>query len=176
MTSVIHCVHGKILRLRFESFHSVKQFLCYGTLQNPTYLLKQQGDFGVSLGNLVKTLGRMHLHKMKVSSDNLTLPATFSDVETPLISTDPPYYDNIGYADLSDFFYIWLRRSLRWIYPELFSLMMVPKDEELIATRFRFGGDKVKAEEHFLKGLGKAFELMRHRTHPNYPMTVYYAF
>ena len=93
-----------------------------------------------------------------------------------VISTDPPYYDNIGYADLSDYFYIWLRRSLRHIHPELFSLMMVPKNEELVANRFRFDGDRVKAEEHFLTGLGKAFHLMRSRAHSNYPMTIYYAF
>ena len=106
----------------------------------------------------------------------LDAAATLSDVESPLISTDPPYYDNIGYADLSDFFYVWLRRSLRRIYPDLFNLMLVPKTEELIATRFRFDGDKVKAERHFLTGLGKAFQLMRIRSHPDYPMTVYYAF
>jgi putative DNA methylase len=65
----------------------------------------------------------------------------------PLISTDPPYYDNIGYADLSDFFYIWLRRSLNNIYPDLFSTMLVPKAQELIATPYRFGGSKQKAQE-----------------------------
>ena len=96
--------------------------------------------------------------------------------DMPLITTDPPYYDNIGYADLSDFFYIWLRRNLREVYPDLFSLMLVPKTEELVATPYRFGGDKSKAEAHFLTGLGKAFHLMRSRAHPNYPMTVYYAF
>ena len=98
------------------------------------------------------------------------------EVDFPLVSTDPPYYDNIGYADLSDFFYIWLRRSLRKIYPDLFNLMLVPKAEELIAAPHRFGGDKLRAEAHFLKGLSKAFQLMRCRTHPDYPMTVYYAF
>ena len=93
-----------------------------------------------------------------------------------LISTDPPYYDNVAYADLSDFFYVWLRRSLRQIYPDLFNLMLVPKAQELVATPFLFGGDKSKAEEHFLTGLSKAFHLMHHRVHSNYPMTVYYAF
>ncbi len=102
--------------------------------------------------------------------------AALSDVQTPLISTDPPYYDNIGYADLSDFFYIWLRRNLRHIYPELFNLMLVPKTEELVAASHRFGGDKSRAEVHFLTGLGKAFQLMRARTHPDYPTTIYYAF
>ena len=93
-----------------------------------------------------------------------------------LVSTDPPYYDNVGYADLSDFYYVWLRQSLKRIFPQLFRLMMVPKTEELVATPYRFGGDKSEAEQHFLIGLGKAFRLMRSRAHPNYPMTVYYAF
>ena len=97
-------------------------------------------------------------------------------VETPLISTDPPYYDNIGYADLSDFFYIWLRQSLKGIYPDLFKLMLVPKSEELVAAAYRFGGDKSKAEEHFLTGLANAFHLMRSRAHSDYPLTIYYAF
>ena len=96
--------------------------------------------------------------------------------DMPLITTDPPYYDNIGYADLSDFFYIWLRRSLRDLYPDLFNLMLVPKSEELVATPHRFDGDKSRAEEYFLTGLGKAFQLMRARSHPNYPTTIYYAF
>ena len=96
--------------------------------------------------------------------------------DMPLITTDPPYYDNIGYADLSDFFYIWLRRSLGEIYPDLFKLMLVPKAEELIASPYRFGGDKSRADAHFLKGLGKTFHLMRSRAHVDYPMTVYYAF
>ena len=93
-----------------------------------------------------------------------------------LVSTDPPYYDNIGYADLSDFYYVWLRRALRNVHPNLFNLMLVPKTEELVAAPHRFGGDKAKAEEHFLTGLGKAFQLMHARVHPDYPMTIYYAF
>ena len=141
----------------------------------PNVFAEAAGDFRVSLGNLIKALERVPSHN-KGFIRQLDAATTLSDVETPLISTDPPYYDNIGYADLSDFFYIWLRRSLRGIYPNLFNLMMVPKAEELIATRFRFGGDKAKAEAHFLTGLGKAFHLMRGRAHPNYPMTVYYAF
>ena len=106
----------------------------------------------------------------------LDAAAALPKVQSPLISTDPPYYNNIGYADLSDFFYVWLRRSLKHIYPELFKLMLVPKTEELIATPHRFDGDKLKAEEHFLTGLSKTFQLMRDRVHPDYPMTVYYAF
>lgn len=106
----------------------------------------------------------------------LDAASTSLDVQSPLVSTDPPYYDNIDYADLSDFFYVWLRQSLKDIYPELFKLMLVPKTEELVAARHRFGGDRSKAEEHFLTGLGKAFQLMRHRAHTDYPVTVYYAY
>ena len=93
-----------------------------------------------------------------------------------VISTDPPYYDNISYADLSDFFYLWLRHNLREIYPDLFNLMLVPKTEELVVTPHRFNGDKTKAEAHFLTGLGKAFNLIYQNTHSDYPVTVYYAF
>src|SRR6266536_5087244 len=84
-----------------------------------------------------------------------------NDFGYPLISTDTPYYDNIGYADLSDFFYVWLRRSLNNIYPGLFSTMLVPKSQELIATPFRFNGNRGRAQEFFEAGLGKAFESMR---------------
>jgi putative DNA methylase len=94
----------------------------------------------------------------------------------PLISTDPPYYDNIGYADLSDFFYIWLRRSLGKVCPDLFGTMLTPKAQELIATPYRFGGDGEKAKAFFEQGLGNAFARMRETLHPDYPLTVYYAF
>lgn len=93
-----------------------------------------------------------------------------------VVSTDPPYYDNIGYADLSDFFYVWLRRNLRAIFPDLFATVLVPKAEELVATPYRFGGDKEAAKRHFEEGLRHAFRLMRQRAHPDYPMTLYYAF
>lgn len=97
-------------------------------------------------------------------------------VTSPLISTDPPYYDNIGYADLSDFFYVWLRRSLSAIYPDLFKTMLVPKSAELVATPHRFGGSRRKAQAFFEEGLGKVFERMRAVQNPDYPLTIYYAF
>jgi len=102
--------------------------------------------------------------------------ASTDGIAYPLVSTDPPYYDNIGYADLSDFFYIWLRRSLYAIYPDLFKTMLVPKAQELVATPYRFGGDKSEAQAFFETGLGKAFERMRAAHHPDYPLTIYYAF
>ena len=92
------------------------------------------------------------------------------------ISTDPPYYDNISYADLSDFFYVWQRRSLGEVYTDLFSTMLVPKVQELIAAPYRFGGDGEKAKEFFESGLSKAFTRMREAQHLGYPLTVFYAF
>ena len=93
-----------------------------------------------------------------------------------LFSTDPPYYDNIGYADLSDFFYVWLRRSIGTIYPEVCSTLLVPKKQELVATPYRFNGSKELAQQFFEVGFGKAFGQMRGGQDPKYPLTVYYAF
>jgi putative DNA methylase len=92
-----------------------------------------------------------------------------------VVSTDPPYYDNIGYADLSDFFYVWLRRALRSIYPSLFSTMAVPKSEELVATPYRHGS-KEKAEIFFLDGMTEAMHRLAEQTHGAFPTTIYYAF
>ena len=92
-----------------------------------------------------------------------------------VVSTDPPYYDNIGYADLSDFFYAWLRRSLRSTFPDLFATMAVPKTEELVATPYRHG-NREKAEAFFLAGMGKAIRCLAHQARPEFPVTIYYAF
>ena len=92
------------------------------------------------------------------------------------ISTDPPYYDNIGYADLSDFFYVWLRPSLRDTYPEVFGTLLVPKAPELVAVPYRFGGDSNVATKHFEEGLVRTFSRMRQTIPNGYPLTVYYAF
>jgi putative DNA methylase len=101
---------------------------------------------------------------------------TINNIPSPLVSTDPPYYDNVCYADLSDFFYVWLRRSLSSIYPDLFETMLVPKAQELVATPYRFNGSKYAAQKFFETGLQQAFEQMRCVHHPDYPLTVYYAF
>jgi putative DNA methylase len=92
-----------------------------------------------------------------------------------IISTDPPYYDNIGYADLSDFFYVWIRRTLRGVYPELFQTMAVPKAEELVANSYRHGG-KSQAEAFFLDGMTSAMHSLSLQGHPAFPITIYYAF
>jgi putative DNA methylase len=108
----------------------------------------------------------------------VALQADASAQDTSLdrvVSTDPPYYDNIGYADLSDFFYVWLRRSLRTVFPELFATLAVPKAEELVATPYRHG-NKAKAETFFLDGMTKAMHRLAEQAHPAFPVTIYYAF
>ena len=92
-----------------------------------------------------------------------------------VVSTDPPYYDNIAYADLSDFFYVWLRRAVRSIYPDLFATLAVPKAEELVATPYRHG-NKEKAETFFIAGMTDAMHRLAKQSHPAYPVTIYYAF
>ena len=92
-----------------------------------------------------------------------------------IASTDPPYYDNIGYADLSDFFYVWIRRSLRPIFPNLFATLAVPKSDELVATPYRHGS-KESAEAFFLNGMTKAIQRMAATSHTAVPVTIYYAF
>jgi putative DNA methylase len=93
-----------------------------------------------------------------------------------IVSTDPPYYNNISYAVLSDFFYVWLRRSVGELHPDLFATMLTPKVPELIAAANRFGGDQVKAKKHFEQGFKHAFTSLGRRLDHRFPLTVYYAF
>jgi len=92
-----------------------------------------------------------------------------------IISTDPPYYDNIGYAELSDFFYIWLRRSLNFVFPDIFATLTTPKTEELISAPHRHGS-KVLAELFFLNGMTQAMNRLANQAHAAFPVTIYYAF
>lgn len=92
-----------------------------------------------------------------------------------VFSTDPPYYDNIGYADLSDYFYVWMRRCLQSVFPELFATMIVPKTEELVASPYRHGS-KAAAETFFMDGMTRAIHGMAVRAHSSFPVTIYYAF
>jgi putative DNA methylase len=95
--------------------------------------------------------------------------------EGAVVSTDPPYYDNIGYADLSDYFYVWLRRSIKDVYPALSGTIAVPKAEELVATPYRHGG-KSNAETHFLSGMTAAITSLAAQSSSSFPATIYYAF
>jgi putative DNA methylase len=107
--------------------------------------------------------------------------ATQADAQTQtvsrnkVVSTDPPYYDNIAYADLSDFFYVWLRRALRSVFPTMLATMVVPKTEELIAAPYRHGTAE-KAEAFFLEGMTKVIHNLAELAHPESPVTIYYAF
>ena len=95
-------------------------------------------------------------------------------IRPALISTDPPYYDNIGYAELSDFFYVWLRKSIKKEFPDLFRRVLTPKMEELVATPYRYGG-QAQAEEHFMSGMSEAMKVMKQAS-VNGPLAIYYAF
>ncbi len=112
-------------------------------------------------------------HGLTSQSDASTIG---SSTFIAMVSTDPPYYDNISYADLSDLFYIWLRASTQNVYPETFGTLLVPKKPELIASPYRFDGDKDEAEKHFETGLMQSFAHMRQINAPEYPLTVFYAF
>lgn len=93
-----------------------------------------------------------------------------------LVSTDPPYYDNIGYADLSDFFYVWMRRSLRAVFPQTFATLVTPKADELVAVPFHFEGGKMEAKHFFENGMAETFKKLANAASDDYPMTVYYAY
>ena len=141
----------------------------------------ESNPFSNSSGNFSGQVG--YLCKVVSSSPSYASVATASQADAGaqgiscdmLVSTDPPYYDNIGYADLSDFFYVWLRRSLRSVFPDLFATLAVPKAEELVATPYRHG-NKEKAETFFLDGMGKAMRRLAEQAHPGFPVSIYYAF
>ena len=131
------------------------------------------GNFGTNLSYVGKGIDFLPSWGLGISKqiDAANNGASFDK----LISTDPPYYDNIGYADLSDYFYVWLRRSLRSIFPELFATLAVPKTEELVATPYRHGSKEL-AETFFLNGMALAVRRLAEQAHPGFPVTIYYAF
>ena len=123
-------------------------------------------DCIMALGSSTSTAGSVGQHDAAQSAG-----------DTPLmVSTDPPYYDNIGYAALSDFFYVWLRHTLGNTYRPLFDTVLVPKMPELTASPERFDGNKQKAKEHFESGFRQTFTHLRARLDSRFPLTVYYAF
>ena len=131
------------------------------------------GDLTTSLESMCRVLDRMFVGtacsstKVDARSQRLSVGS--------VVSTDPPYYDNIGYADLSDFFYVWLRRPLKSVYPDLFSTMAAPKADELVATPYRHGS-KAQAEAFFVVGMTQALKQIEEQAHSCFPMTIYYAF
>lgn len=130
------------------------------------------GDIVVSIRSISKTLDGLSATRLGNATQ---ASAHHRELSGFLISTDPPYYDNIGYSDLSDFFYVWLRRSLRPIHPGLLSTMLVPKTDELVANPYRHGG-RDGARQFFENGFREVFRRARENAFQDYPITVYYAF
>ncbi|MDJ0835528.1 MAG: DUF1156 domain-containing protein [Acidobacteriota bacterium] len=130
------------------------------------------GDYAVSLKGIIKSLLKMPVNEQGFARQENACSANFEDC---IVSTDPPYYDNIGYADLSDYFYVWMRKNLQSSYPDLFTTLAVPKADELVATPYRHGGKK-NAEIFFLQGMTDALRNLCKQAHKAFPVTIYYAF
>lgn len=140
----------------------------------------EANPFSSSSGNYLAGIDQSarHLNMAPGSAKGVAeqLDAAIQRLSTgKVLSTDPPYYDNIGYADLSDFFYVWLRQSLRPVFPHLFATLAVPKAAELVATPYRHGS-KEKAEEFFLSGMTQAMHCLAENAHLSFPVSIYYAF
>ena len=136
-------------------------------------MLEPAGDYGnICTGGVVDGLLLFHWAARIHDAQGCGTQSVSID---KIVSTDPPYYDNIGYADLSDFFYVWLRRSLGPVFPDVFATLAVPKAEELVATPYRHGSKK-KAEKFFLDGMTLAMQRLADQAHPAFPATIYYAF
>jgi putative DNA methylase len=135
-------------------------------------LSSQSGSFHNSLGYTAEGITAVSRQAgFAFQADAMTQDGS----EGRVVSTDPPYYNNIAYADLSDFFYVWLRRSLSPVFPDLFATLAVPKAEELVATPYRHGS-KEEAEAFFLEGMTEAMRRLAVQAHPAFPVTIYYAF
>ena len=130
------------------------------------------GDFGTTTVSVSKTISDSLVYSGTVVQADAQIQSISA---SKVVSTDPPYYDNVAYADLSDFFYVWQRRSLRLTYPGLFATMSVPKSDELVATSYRHGG-KEKAEAFFLSGMSQVMRRLAEQSNATFPLTIYYAF
>ncbi|MFZ2472619.1 MAG: DUF1156 domain-containing protein [Methanothrix sp.] len=133
------------------------------------------GDFGLTTESMSECISKTpSLISASTTQQDAVIKSNY--LSKFICSTDPPYYDNISYADVSDFFYAWLRRSLKRYYPNLFSTLSSPKEHELVVTSYRFEGDKDAARRFFEEGLNKSFSNLRQVVDENYPTTIYYAF
>lgn len=140
-------------------------------------LSKSSGSFITIIQGISKAM-KAPFFGVSSSTSNSVSPgnAMAREYKDLIVSTDPPYYDNIGYADLSDFFYVWLRKSLRTIYPSVVGTMLTPKADELVANPYRHDG-KQGAEKFFVEGFNSVFRRIREgEANPDVPMTVYYAY
>ena len=139
----------------------------------------EANPFSSSAGNfndrLEWVINVLNLVPAATSANVVQVSAAARDYSGLVVSTDPPYYDNIGYSDLSDFFYVWLRRCLRDVHPSVVSTMLTPKAEELVANPYRHDG-KENAAKFFVDGFNTVFDRIRRGANPDVPMTVYYAY
>lgn len=136
--------------------------------------------FSTSSGNFLGQVGYLSKNIANLPARNngsrlVQMNAQTVDFSNCVVSTDPPYYDNVPYADLSDFFYVWLRRGLRGIYPDLFGTILVPKSEELVADHQRHSG-RDPADEFFLEGMTQVMSHMAQQSRQDIPAAIYYAF
>ena len=139
----------------------------------------EANPFSSSAGNfndrLEWVINVLNLVPAATSANVVQVSAAARDYSGLVVSTDPPYYDNIGYSDLSDFFYVWLRRCLRGVHPSVVSTMLTPKAEELVANPYRHDGQE-NAAKFFVDGFNTVFDRIRRGANPDVPMTVYYAY
>lgn len=133
------------------------------------------GGFGITAHAVAKVLERLPAATRPGTAVQEDAASKTKSAYLHVVSTDPPYYNNISYADLSDYFYVWLRPTLKPIFPTLFATLSVPKAEELVATPHRHGG-KEQAEAFFLEGMTRAMHSLAINAHPAFPITIYYAF
>jgi len=133
------------------------------------------GDLAVTLAGIAEVIERIPVSAMATVDQRDATTAVTSE-PAAVLCTDPPYYDNVGYANIADFFYVWLRRSISSLYPSLFTTMLTPKAAELVADPARTGGDARAAQSAFQEGFGRAFRLMAGKVTRQVPMTVFYAF
>jgi len=132
------------------------------------------GDFSVSLKNMMRVLSESRVTTAGTIR-NIDATRNGFPVRPVVFSTDPPYYDNIGYSELSEFFYVWLKRTLPTVWPDLFRRLTTPKEEELVASPLRHGG-KAQAEAFFMNGMGLALAAMRAAATEAEPTAIYYAY
>jgi putative DNA methylase len=133
------------------------------------------GDYLVTLTNMMRVIENLdstNSTTIEQSDASASLPRLWPSV----IATDPPYYDNVPYAELSDFFYNWLRKTLKNLFPRNFQTMLTPKKEELVVTSYRFGGGQEEAEQFFLQGISRAIQNMEFVAVDELPVSIYYAF
>jgi len=135
----------------------------------------KSGSWAGSLSWIPKVLKNLNPQVEGIAAQK-DVSKSIIDVDNPMICTDPPYFDNILYADLSDFFYFYIRKILKEIYPELLGTLKTPKDGEIVSNSFRFKGNREKANSHFLNGMLSAAKLIGQKSNKDFPIIYYYAF